>query len=76
MARSGPAGARRGPRNLPRRNLPEALAQAVLERRDVRLARELLENLGGPHAARRAIELAELILVGAVEQPADVTPHR
>jgi hypothetical protein len=41
-----------------------ALAEAVLEDELVRLAREVLG--GGPHAVRRAIELAALVLAGDV----------
>jgi hypothetical protein len=42
-----------------------ALADAVLADERVTLAREVRE--GGPHAGRRAIELAALVLAGAVE---------
>ncbi|MFW5920889.1 MAG: hypothetical protein ACOCUS_03535 [Polyangiales bacterium] len=41
------------------RELRDALARAVLDRRDVQLAREV--EAGGSHATRRAIELAELL---------------
>ncbi len=40
----------------------EALAMTVMDRDDVRLAMEILADLSGPHALRRAVELAALVL--------------
>ncbi len=44
--------------------LVQRLAEGVLGRREVRLARALLEDPQGPLTARRAIELAERLLRG------------
>ena len=60
-----PRGRSTPPRGDRRRWLIE-LAAAVLSRVDVRLAQEVLE--GGPHAVRRAVELAEMLACGRGER--------
>lgn len=54
------------------RDAIEGLADAVLNDERVRLALEVRE--GGPHAVRRAIELAALILADAQARPASTSP--
>ena len=52
----------------------QALARAVLEERPFVLATEVLK--GGPHALRRALELAEIVIHAGGSGVSAAKPHR